>query len=234
VVTPTPPGAPAAAAPAAAAPVQPGGRRTENYNRSFDVGREVSITRNPVGSVKRISVAVALRNAEGARPRSRQEMQSLEQLVRGAVGYDQSRGDTVALSARNFAPTEETATSWWEASWVSMLARNLTALGLAALLVFGLGKPLLRKGTNMLSQRATATRSARSSVGSEIASVLADTARSSDVDMRVSLEMIEATRDYETRAALIRHFVRQDPARAALVVRDLIRDDTKNGTDRHG
>ena len=53
-----------------------------------------------------------------------------------------------------------------------------------------------------------------------------------DLDVRVSLEMIEATRDYEARAALIRAFVRQDPARAALVVRDLIR--TESGAERHG
>ena len=58
----------------------------------------------------------------------------------------------------------------------------------------------------------------------EIATALGDRARS-DHDMKVSLEMIEATRDYEARAALIRAFVRQDPARAALVVRDLIRAD---------
>ena len=38
--------------------------------------------------------------------------------------------------------------------------------------------------------------------------------------------MIEAAPSYEARAALIRNFVRQDPARAALVVRDLIRADT--------
>ncbi len=44
--------------------------------------------------------------------------------------------------------------------------------------------------------------------------------------------MIEATRDYEARASLIRTFVRQDPARAALVVRDLIR--TESGADRNG
>ena len=71
----------------------------------------------------------------------------------------------------------------------------------------------------------------RSQVGGEIASVLADRARS-DLDMKVSLEMIEATRDYEQRAALIRTFVRQDPTRAALVVRDLIRTDAKEAA--HG
>jgi len=85
----------------------------------------------------------------------------------------------------------------------------------------------------MLAQRAGSNRKKRSSMGGEIANVLGEVARN-DRDMRVSLEMIEATRDYETRAALIRNFVRQDPARAALVVRDLIRADSKHGADRNG
>lgn len=230
-VTPQIPGAPGATEAGGAA--ANGGRRTENYARNFAVGREVSVTRQPVGNVKRLSVAIALRNPQGGQ-RGRQELQALEQLVKGAVGFDQARGDVVALTARNFAATEEPVQNWWEAGWVSSTARNLTALALAALLVFGLARPLLRKGSTLLAQRAGTKTAARTRVGGEIASVLADYARTSDIDMRVSLEMIEATRDYETRAALIRNFVRQDPARAALVVRDLIRADTKHGAERHG
>jgi len=41
--------------------------------------------------------------------------------------------------------------------------------------------------------------------------------------------MIEAAPGYAARAALIRNFVRQDPDRAALVVRDLIRADMPKG-----
>ena len=50
----------------------------------------------------------------------------------------------------------------------------------------------------------------------------------------VTLGMIEMAPTYEARAALIRNFVRQDPARAALVVRDLIRADTQTGTEKNG
>ena len=231
-----PPPAEASATPEAAQPegeaatteAAAAGPRTENYNRTFALGREVSVTRQQPGTIKRLSVAVALRNPEGARPRSRQELQALEQLVKGAVGFSQSRGDVVALSAREFAPTETIEPAWYEASWIWPLARNVTALAVAALLIFGLGRPLLRKGSAMVAKRAEASRTARSKVGGEIASVLADRARS-DLDMKVTLEMIEATRDYETRAALIRNFVRQDPARAAVVVRDLIRADARAG-----
>jgi flagellar M-ring protein FliF len=228
-VTPTP--AEAGATEAGAG----GGRRTENYQRNFAVGREVSVTRQQTGVVKRLTVAVALRNAEGARPRSQQELQQLEALVKGAVGFDQARGDVVALSARAFASTEETPVSWTETAesvWASPLTRNLTAIVIALIVVFGIGRPMMKKATTALAQRAQNSQAQRAGVGSEIASVLADRARN-DLEMKVSLEMIEATRDYETRAALIRTFVRQDPARAALVVRDLIRTDT-NGADRNG
>jgi flagellar M-ring protein FliF len=206
------------------------GNRSENYNRDFAVGREVSVTQQQTGNLKRLSVAVALRNPDG-RPRGLREIQQLEELVKGAVGFDQTRGDVVAINSRTFATAEEPTASWWEASWVSMVARNLTALVVAGLLIFGLGKPLLKKGTAMLANRAENRSNGRSRVSGEIATALGDRARS-DHDMKVSLEMIEATRDYEARAALIRAFVRQDPARAALVVRDLIRTDS--GGERNG
>jgi flagellar M-ring protein FliF len=236
VVTPTPPGAAPAPAPVAesgASETGAGGQRSENYTRSFAVGREVSVTRQQPGTVKRLTVAVALRNPDG-HPRGIPEMQALEQLVKGAVGFDQARGDVVAINARPFAAAAEApASSWWDAAWVSTLARNGTAIVLAILLVFGLGRPLLRKGSALFAQRAESNKTARSKVGGEIASVLAERARS-DLEMKVSLEMIEATRDYEQRAGLIRTFVRQDPARAALVVRDLIRADGKDGGERNG
>lgn len=219
--------------PVPGAPGAPGaGRRTENYNRDFALGREVSVTRQHSGNVKRLSVAVALRNADGA-PRSKEELAQLEQLVKGAIGFNAQRGDMVAISARKFAPVEATAPAWWEASWVGSLARNLAALAAVALLVFGLGRPMLKKLTAHLAQRSEAARNGRARVGGEMAAAIADQARN-DPDSRVTLEMIEATRDYEARAALIRNFVRQDPARAALVVRDLIRADQNDGAVKHG
>jgi flagellar M-ring protein FliF len=162
-------------------------------------------------------------------------MQTLEQLVKGAVGFDQARGDVVAINARAFAATEESAPSWWEAGWVSLVVRNLTALIIAVLVIFVFAKPLLKKTKAAMANRSVTNRSSRAAVGGEIANAIADRVDRSgnnELDVRVTMEMIEATRDYEKRAALIRAFVRQDPARAALVVRDLIRADagaTANG-----
>jgi flagellar M-ring protein FliF len=225
---PPPPGAGTTAAAEA-------GKTSENYNRTYELGREVSVTHNPVGTVKRLSVAVALR--EGSRKFSRAELASIETLIRGAVGADQARGDVVALSARSFAVAEdaEAKANWWEAPWVSTMARNLSALLVVALLIFGVAKPLLKRRAALAEEKKAALdamiasggrlpQGASPHVRNEIASALAQQALS-DPNKPVTLEMIQATPGYANRAELIRNFVRQDPDRAALVVRDLIRAD---------
>jgi len=210
-------------------------KTSENYNRTYELGREVSVTRAPVGNVKRLSVAVALR--EGSRKFSRAELASIESLVRGAIGADQARGDVVALSARSFAVAEDTEVkaNWWDAPWVSTLARNLSALLVVALLVFGVAKPLLKRRATYVEEKKAAIDAMAASGGrlpqgtnpairAEIASEMAQLALH-DPSKPVTLDMIEATPGYANRAELIRNFVRQDPDRAALVVRDLIRAD---------
>lgn len=222
VLTPPIPGATTSTAATAA-------KTTENYTRSFAVGREVSVTRQQPGTIKRLSVAVALKNPEGGKARSKEELAALEALVKGAIGFDQQRGDVVALNARSFAPIAESSETWYEASWVALLARNLTALGLAALVIFGIAKPLLKRSGSMFARSAPVS---AAGVGSEIAAVLADQERKNN-EMTVTLAMIEGAGSYEVRAELIRNFVRQDPARAALVVRDLIRAGNQ-GSDKNG
>lgn len=219
--------APIPNAPGADAP----GLKNQNYVRSFAVGREVSVTKQQVGTVKRLSVAVALKNPEGGKPRSKEEIAALEALVKGAVGFDQARGDVVALSARSFAPEEVAEPNWWEAGWVAMLARNLTALAVAALIVFGIAKPLLKRSSAARAERAKTAEANKAIVGGEIAAAIAEQ-QSQDPETKVTLGMIESAPSYEARAALIRNFVRQDPARAALVVRDLIRSDEPEGAVR--
>lgn len=208
------------------------GKTSENYNRTYELGREVSVTRQPVGTVKRLSVAVALK--EGTKKLSATELASLESLVKGAVGFDQTRGDVIAITAQKFAPVEEVDTgSWYEESWVSILVRNLSALGIAALIIFGFAKPLMKRRAAAADQKSAAVPAVKAKIRTEIAAALAQEARS-DPGRPVTLDMIEAAPGYANRAELIRNFVRQDPARAALVVRDLIRTDMPGGEEQNG
>ncbi len=196
------------------------GRRTENYSRDFALGREVSVTRQHAPVVRRVTVAIAVRKT-GAR-RSNQEMQALERLVQSAVGYDLQRGDVVTIDARSFAPVASEESSWMDNPWLAVLLRNLAAIVVCAMIIFGLGRPLLKWRAATKDHAAVALSNAplgaSRSAHSETQSLT-----------KISLDLIDANRDFETRASLIRGFVRQDPARAAVVVRDLIGTGGKDG-----
>ena len=201
----------------------------ETFNRSFELGREVSVTKDAIGTVKRLSVAVALDNGADGKPRSAQEIAALEALVKGAVGFDQARGDVVALSSRSFVKAEEVTAPWYEADWVSPLVRNVSALLVALLVIFGIGRPLLKR--RAAAQEAAAVDAAANGqkIGREISTEIGrQAAVAPDGSKAVTLDMISSTYDYAQRADLIRNFVKQDPDRAALVVRDLLKEGKKD------
>lgn len=201
----------------------------ETFNRSFELGREVSVTKDAVGTVKRLSVAVALDNGADGKPRSAQEIAALEALVKGAVGFDQARGDVVALSSRSFVKAEEVKAPWYEADWISPLVRNLSALAVALLVIFGIGRPLLKRRAAAQEAAAEQTAAQGQKIGREISSeITKQAAIAPDGSKAVTLDMISSTYDYAQRADLIRNFVKQDPDRAALVVRDLLKEGKKD------
>lgn len=219
-------GANAAAQPGT--PPNPVLKTEETFNRNFELGREVSVTRDAVGTVKRLSVAVALDNGADGKPRSAQEIAALEALVKGAIGFDQSRGDVVALSSRGFVKAEEVKAPWYEADWMSPLVRNVSALLVALLLIFGIGRPLLKR--RAAAQEAAAADAAANGqrIGREISGELTrHAAEHPGEGQPITLDMISSAPDYSQRADLIRNFVKQDPDRAALVVRDLLKEGKK-------
>jgi len=213
---------------APATPGEPPFKTAETFNRNFELGREVSVTRDAVGTVKRLSIAVALDNGPDGKPRTPQEIAALEALVKGAIGFDQTRGDVVALSSRKFvdAAAPGADVPWYEASWVPLVARNVSALLVTMLLLLGIGRPLLKRWTAVKAQQDEAQAEMSQQLGAEIKAELGRTA-AHDPARPVTLDMISATHDYTDRAALIRNFVKQDPDRAALVVRDLLKDGAK-------
>lgn len=196
------------------------GRTSEKFTRQFELGREVSVTKQASGSLSRLSVAVALRSPVGKNQRSKEELAAVEALVKGAIGFQADRGDVVAIEAREFMPVEEAVENWWEASWVSLLVRNLSALLVALALIFGIGRPLLKK---IRSDKAKLSSAKQSQLASDIDQELDRAGKASKRPANpVSLDMISSADGYSERAALIQNFVRQNPDHAALAVQDLL------------
>jgi flagellar M-ring protein FliF len=230
--TPPPPAGQVAGANGVAqgVPGAPPFKTAETFNRSFELGREVSVTKDAVGTVRKLSVAVALDNGADGKPRTPQEIAALEALVKGAIGFDATRGDVVALSSRKFAVTPEVPAPWYEASWVGMLVRNISALAVVLVLLLGIGRPLIKRlgTTTRRSGPPPVDQAEQARLSAELQAELAKAAVTNP-GATVTIDMISATHDYSDRAALIRNFVKQDPDRAALVVRDLLKEGTRGG-----
>ncbi|MBN1608813.1 MAG: flagellar M-ring protein FliF [Polyangiaceae bacterium] len=81
-----------------------------SQTRNWEVDRVAEKTTMPAGSIRRLSVAVLLNGRYEMRgrkevyvPRDPQELARLESLVKQAVGFDESRGDTLTVTNAQFA-----------------------------------------------------------------------------------------------------------------------------------
>jgi flagellar M-ring protein FliF len=110
-------------------------------SKTYELGREVAVTNNNPGKIRRLTVAVALSPTAGQGQAA--EIDQIKQLVSAAVGADPARGDQVAVAVRPF-PRRCFPAKFYETPWFAMAVRNGVAL-LAVLLTLLLGvRPLIR------------------------------------------------------------------------------------------
>ncbi|ONF96787.1 flagellar basal-body MS-ring/collar protein FliF [Sphingomonas jeddahensis] len=220
--------------PVAGGPAPNPNKQSDQYARTYDLGREVSVTRASPGGIKRLSVAVLLREPEKGK-RTAMEINQITELVRSAVGYDQGRNDQVTVISRKFAGEADAANdgpAWYDNSWVPVLARNVTAI-IIALLVLLLGVRPLAKA--LMKKKEDVDAANRPALGRTIGgaddegegedgeSGMSGTPATIAVAPPVTLDEIEASRNYDERIGAVRGFTRDNPARAALAVRDMMK-----------
>lgn len=200
---------------------QPQTKQSDSFTRTYETGKEISVTRAVPGNVKRLSVAVVLREEPG-KPRALAEINQLNELVRAAVGYNAARQDQVTVISRKFSAAADSAKegpAWYEAAWVPMAARNATALVIALLVLFLGVRPLTKA---LLKKREDATQRPGLPIGGPNPESAAAPVPSVSIDM-----LEDRGNSYDDRVGLVRGFTRENPARAALAVRDMIKADAQ-------
>ncbi|MCL6252174.1 flagellar M-ring protein FliF [Altererythrobacter sp. KTW20L] len=110
--------------------------------RTYELGREVAVSSTRPGSVRRISVAVAL-SEEALAAIAPATAEQVQELVSAAVGANEARGDQVRVVTGAFEAIEENTIPFYETSWFAMALRYGTAL-IAVLLGLLLGvRPII-------------------------------------------------------------------------------------------
>lgn len=136
----------------------------QNEIRNYEISKMNKHIKNPVGTLKRISVAVVVdgtyqeivdnkgKKTKKYASRTPEEMKNLENIVKKAVGFNSERGDQLEIINMpfNLAANEEEemkATpreSLWR-EYLPIAYKPLTSLILAALFIFFVVRPLMKK-----------------------------------------------------------------------------------------
>ena len=218
VATPAPESVTAGEGQPAAPAAAPGMKQSDSFARTYDNAKEISVTRSTPGNIKRLSVAVLLREEPG-KPRGQVEIRQIDELVKAAVGFNAARQDQVTVVSRKFSSTadaKDEGPAFYESGWFAMIARNVTAV-VIALLVLLLGVRPLAKA--LLKKREDAGRGAALPMGG---------ADGVAIPAPVSAQMLGAGGvSLGERVGLVRDFTRDNPARAALAVRDMIKSEAR-------
>jgi flagellar M-ring protein FliF len=190
--------------------------------RNYEIDRKVAYTRQPAGKLHRLTVAVLIDNLHTVNkdgktvdvPLTQPQLDHITQLVKDAVGYDESRGDAVNVLNQSFTPEAPAAEEGdlekpplWESPLFQQLAKLATGAIVLLVLVLSVLRPLVK---NLLGQaRAVAVASAPA-LPAQQAAPERETAKAVT---------------HEVQVAQARSLVSQDPKRVAQVVRGWVNQD---------
>ena len=238
-----PPNTPAltAQAPAnGAASTETSRNRSSTTVRNYEVSREVRSTRRATGEIKRLTLAVVVRNGttvdENGRtvekPLSDEERNRLTQLLQEAVGYTPERGDKLTLVSSSFAEEKKyEGRSWYDAPWLEDAIKQIAIVLILAVVVLGALKPFL---TRLLERSLTgaAAEAAGPVTGDGESIEVRDGETLEEIKARlkpkkssISADLLDTANTYDDKIALIRMLVGDDSARVTAVLKSLIQRD---------
>jgi flagellar M-ring protein FliF len=239
-----PPNTPAVTAqpPAAAAATTESNRsRSSTTVRNYEVSREVRSTRRATGEIKRLTLAVVLRNGttvdENGRtidkPISEEERTRLTQLLQEAIGYSPERGDKLTLISSSFAEEKKyEGRSWYDAPWLEDAIKQIAIVLVLAVVVLGALKPFLTRLLDRSFASAAAAAAGEPVIGEGESIEVREGETLDQIKARlkpkkssISADLLDTANTYDDKIALIRMLVGDDSARVTAVLKSLIQRD---------
>ena len=229
--------------------------------RNYEMDRQVRHTKSATGGVQRLSVAVVInerppqaqpKNDKGEdqpakpNPYTPEEVERMQQLVRGVVGFDEGRKDVVSVVQAKFEPEipVDMSIPWHkdEAVMTNIKSGFLGLMFVAFLMV--VVRPVVMHMMNrdkeaaqaaaesiQLAQEETLALEIAAAATAEAANAepsAADTLEEMKAKMKakksgISAEMMDTANTYDDKVALIRMIVGDDSARVASVLKNMIK-----------
>ncbi len=192
---------------------------SRSQTRNFELDKTVSHTRAAVGTITRLSIGVLVDNKPPATrngdpiPLTEQELASLTDIVRQAVGFDEARGDTISVVNSAFQSAPQIATppapAFWENPTLWSIARQVFGAALVLALAYFVLRPMMQVLT-----RPQPVAPAASVEYAQMQPMLTPGGR-----------MMALPMGYDDRMAAARSVAGHDPRQVAQVVRNWVAED---------
>jgi len=201
------------------------GTSTRNAVVNYELDKTIEHVRRAVGQVRRLSIAVVLNHRTTTARNGRSETQALSEeevrkitdLIREAVGYSESRGDTLNVANSVFAtPAEEALPElplWKDPDVIAMAKealRYLLPLVALVLVFFGVIRPLMRQIMPPAAEKAEEGEEAEGEEGQE---------GEEGAEVTLSPEAA-AAQSYEEKLARARQLAKDNPKIVANLVKE--------------
>ncbi len=224
------------------------GRSRNQATRNYELDRTLSHTRQQVGKLRRLSIAVVVDDlpdtaaslkkgskkgaadakdaaSAAAMPRrawSEEELRKLTESVKGATGYDAARGDTLSIVNSSFVKQEvaipSEPTAFWREPWFWSLAKQLLGVLFVALIAIAILRPVMRN----ISTAGVRARSALPlPTGMGEGSMAGQMMAVTEPGRMIAFD---GGKSYEQQLDAVKGLVHQDPGRVAQVVKKWVND----------
>ncbi|HQT26413.1 MAG TPA: flagellar basal-body MS-ring/collar protein FliF, partial [Burkholderiales bacterium] len=142
---------------------------------NYELDKTIQHVKDPVGSIKRLSVAVVVNYRRvvdankkvSMKPLPPAEISQITSLVKDTMGFNAARGDTLNIVNTAFTSTEEEAIPaipWWKQpeiiSLITAIAKNLAIAAVVGYLIFWVIRPAMKNVRFQASRMAEAEASA--------------------------------------------------------------------------
>ena len=211
-------------------------------NRSYEVSKVIKTTRAASNQILKLDAAVLLRKpkimdtASGKlvpKEYTTEKLDEIENLIKSTIGFENNRGDTLALSVSDFEPVVATlTTNWYETDWFQSISQNIGMVLMLGIVVLGIIRPLLNR---LLIPVNGGEISAPSNLDSEVARGSMEVRNSDGIDeiisklrpknSGISLEMLDTANTYDDKVAIVKMLVEDESKRASNVLRQMMQQD---------
>ena len=200
-------------------------RSSVRYTINNELDRSIVHKRQSPGVIRKLSVAVvvdnkAVTNDQGEvimTPYAKEELERLTSLVKEAVGFKALRGDTVNVMNAAFlppspiGPVEEA--SLLDQPWVWDLGKQILGGLLAAMVLFGILRPVMRNLSAIPTTRLATEQGAEDGLADDQVTLTGEDG-----------QRLPKPKEYESDLEMAKSMVVQEPKRVAQVVKQWVNE----------